>query len=192
LVGVGLVEAALGAAAAFARHEPDRAVLIGTAGLLPGATPRLGPPAAILVREACLADAAVASGRAYFPPPLPVRISLKIPDRRATSHGRVRAARPARPSPSAPPTAAASVACPPGITRSTAVARSLAQHTGAALENLEVFAVARAAERAGVPLTVVLGVSNRVGPNSHAEWRDHAAAAAASACDLAWEIALPL
>jgi nucleoside phosphorylase len=54
--------------------------------------------------------------------------------------------------------------------------------TGADVENLEAFAVARAAAAAKIPFAAALGISNRVGPNSHPEWRVHAGAAALAAC----------
>ena len=74
------------------------------------------------------------------------------------------------------------VACPVAITRTRAAATALARHTGAALENLETFAVARACAQARIPFAAVLGISNRVGPQAHREWLRHAAPAAAAAC----------
>jgi nucleoside phosphorylase len=65
------------------------------------------------------------------------------------------------------------VACPVAITRSAALARRIASATGASLENLEAFAVARAAETAGVAFAAVLGIANRVGPTAHHEWLAH-------------------
>ena len=44
----------------------------------------------------------------------------------------------------------------------------------AQVENLEAFAVARACERANVPLAILLGVTNLVGPQGRAEWRANA------------------
>src|SRR3954452_1752210 len=77
------------------------------------------------------------------------------------------------------------VACPIAVTRSATLGRHLAHATGAALENLEAFAVARAAAAAGVDeVTAVLGIANRVGPRGHQEWRAHHAAASRAACRL--------
>ncbi|MEY2986836.1 MAG: hypothetical protein RJB13_357 [Pseudomonadota bacterium] len=59
----------------------------------------------------------------------------------------------------------------PGITTDESLAQSLA-HWGE-LENLELYGVAEAARMAGVAWGAVLGVSNRVGPNSHSEWKEH-------------------
>jgi hypothetical protein len=79
------------------------------------------------------------------------------------------------------------VACPIAVTRSATLGRHLAHATGAALENLEAFAVARAAAAAGVDdMTAVLGIANRVGPRGHQEWRAHHAAASRAACRLVW------
>ena len=76
------------------------------------------------------------------------------------------------------------VACPLAITRSAALGRRIAEATGAALENLEAFAVGRAAAAAGVPFAAVLGVANRVGPQGHEEWQRHHRAASRAACQL--------
>ncbi|HSZ80968.1 MAG TPA: hypothetical protein VLA14_01740, partial [Polyangia bacterium] len=83
------------------------------------------------------------------------------------------------------PAATAIVACPLAITQATALARRIAT-TGAALENLEAFAVARAAAAARVPFAAVLGVSNVVGPRAHAEWRANHLAASRAACHVVW------
>jgi purine-nucleoside phosphorylase len=80
------------------------------------------------------------------------------------------------------------VACPLAITTSPALARKIAGRTGADLENLEAFAVARVADAAGVPFACVLGISNRVGPKAHLEWRANAPRAAAAACRAALAI----
>jgi purine-nucleoside phosphorylase len=172
--GVGLVDAAAGAAAAIAETRPRAVVFVGTAGLYLGARPRVGFGDAAVVRRARLACEGVARGSSYFPEPLISSVETDRPLREAL---RTRARLPL-----------ADVACPPGITRSAAVARKLAATTGAALENLEVLAVARAAARAKVPFAAVLGVSNHVGPQAHAEWKSLAALASASACAavLAW------
>ena len=77
------------------------------------------------------------------------------------------------------------VACPLAITRpSAALGRRIAEATGATLENLEAFAVARAAAAAGVDFAAVLGVANRVGPTGHDEWQRHHRAASRAACEL--------
>ena len=77
--------------------------------------------------------------------------------------------------------------CPIAVTRSATLGRHLAHATGAALENLEAFAVARAAAAAGVDaIGAVLGIANRVGPRGHHEWRANHDAASRAACRLVW------
>jgi hypothetical protein len=76
------------------------------------------------------------------------------------------------------------VACPLAITRSAALARRIAIATGASLENLELFAVARAAAAAGAEFGAVLGVANRVGPAAHREWLANHRNASRAACAL--------
>jgi nucleoside phosphorylase len=51
-----------------------------------------------------------------------------------------------------------------------------------ALENLEAFALARAAASLRIPFAVVLGITNTVGPPGHREWQQNAVAAAGAAC----------
>jgi purine-nucleoside phosphorylase len=167
-VGVGLVEAAAGAARTIALLEPRAVVLIGTAGRYPTAAgaPPIG--AVALVRRARLASATVAAEDAYLPGLIPAAADTDPRLRRELGRGQ------RLPS--------LDVACPLGITRGARTAAALAAATGAALENLEAFAVARACDRAGVPFAAVLGITNDVGPRAHAQWQAHAAAAAAAAC----------
>jgi nucleoside phosphorylase len=166
IVGVGPVEAAAGAARAIALLEPRMVVLVGTAGVYAArGGPTIGE--AVLVRRAALASLAAASGAGYLPAP--------VPDSQDTDAGLRRELGGAH-------LPAVDVACPTAITRTRAAATTLARHTGAAIENLEAFAVARACARAQVPFAAVLGITNRVGPKAHEEWRRHAANAAAAAC----------
>jgi futalosine hydrolase len=169
VVGVGLIEAAAGTARLLEQQKPRALVLVGTAGIYP---PPAGPAKltlgqAVVAGTIHLASASVASEAAYFPPPLP-----------ATSDSTALAAEIA--APTRLPTVA--VACPLGITRDLAVARQLKRATAAAVENLEAFAVARAAAHAGVPFAAVLGIANHVGPEGHTQWRQNGDKAAAAAC----------
>jgi purine-nucleoside phosphorylase len=167
VVGVGPVEAAAGCARLIERVRPRMILLVGTAGFYAGAAPRPAIGQACVAGRISFACPAVAAGRAYFPQPMPVAVDgpSRLARRLAGTDAPI-----------------FDVACPPGITRSVAVARALAGHSGAALENLEAFAVARAAAAARIPFAAVLGVANQVGPRAHAQWRAHAAAAAAAAC----------
>jgi nucleoside phosphorylase len=167
-VGVGLIEAAAGAARLIEELAPAAIFLVGTAGLYPGATiaPVIG--SAVIAGTLHLASASVAGGSAYLPGPLP---AVATPSPRLT-----------RALDAATRLPRATVACPLGISGTRAIARRLQTATSADVENLEAFAVARAATAARVPFAAVLGISNRVGPQSHAEWRAHADTAAGAAC----------
>jgi futalosine hydrolase len=174
VVGVGLCEAAAGTARLIERQRPRAVVLVGTAGLYPGADKDRGAPAgltigsAVLARTFHLASDSVARQAAYLPEPLPAE-AASTPEllqevAAATSLPIV------------------DVACPIGITRAATLAQQLRKSTGAALENLEGFAVARAAASAGVPFVALLGIANHVGPEGNQQWRTHGTAAAAAAC----------
>jgi nucleoside phosphorylase len=169
VVGVGLIEAAAGTARLIERQRPRAVVLIGTAGVYPGAdVDDVALGSAVLVRTMHLASASVARGNAYLPEPLPATATVNsaLLDELAAA--------------TALPIC--DVACPLAITRAATVAQQLRKATGAALENLEAFAVARAAASVDVPFAAVLGIANRVGPEGHAEWRAHGEKAAAAAC----------
>jgi nucleoside phosphorylase len=166
--GVGAVDAAVGATRAIARTRPRRVIFVGTAGVYPAAAaPAIG--AAVVAGAVHLVSTAALAGTGYLPAPLAARAAPALALTRA-----LRAAGPRAP--------LATVACPLAITRSAALARRIAAATGAALENLEAFAVARAAAAAGAAFAAVLGVANRVGPRAHAEWRANHEAASEAAC----------
>jgi nucleoside phosphorylase len=156
--GVGLIEAGIGAARAIAEVKPRAVIFLGTAGAY-GKKPAIG--AAIVASKVQLIATAVIRGEAYLPAVLPASV---VPDAGLRRQLRL---------------PAAAVACPLAITRSPAAARRLAADSGCAVENLEAFAVGRAAD--GLPFAAVLGISNVVGPAAHAQWRAHAADAAAAA-----------
>jgi purine-nucleoside phosphorylase len=165
-VGIGAIDAAVGAARAIAEHRPRRVVFVGTAGVYGRAPLPIGAPA-VAGDIHCVSTAAL-SGAGYLPEPMIVR---------AGTSARLAAAL-------AGSAELASVACPLAITRTQALARRIARITGAALENLEVFAVARAAAAAGVEFAAVLGVANRVGPAAHREWLANHRRASRAACAL--------
>ena len=176
-VGVGAVDAAVGAAAAIAAARPERVIFVGTAGAYPRgrATAAIGSVA--IASELCLASTAALRGDGYLPGPLATRAPTSAP--LGTAMAACTRAK--------TPIPQLGVACPIAITRSATLGRHLAHATGAALENLEAFSVARAAAAAGVSaMTAVLGISNRVGPNGHREWRAHHRAASSAACRLVW------
>lgn len=168
--GIGAVDAAVGAAQAIALHQPRLVLFTGTAGGYHAEAP-VG--AVVIARRLHLVSTAAERGEGYLPAPLRTREETN----RAVRQGLLRAAG---------ATAAAllvqDVATPLAITSKVALGRRLARDSGAGVENLEAFAVARAAARAGVPFGAVLGISNRVGPRAHAEWVRHQQSATAAAC----------
>jgi len=172
-VGIGAVDAAAGAATALALHAPSAVVFVGTAGSY-GSVPALDGVA--VARTLHLASSSEAAGGSYFPGPMV---------RRAVTDAGLRRALLAAGSGVA---VASDVATPLGITRSRRLATRLAAPTGATVENLEAFAVARAAAAAQVPFGAVLGIANRVGPAAHHQWLQHREVATAAACALvaAW------
>jgi nucleoside phosphorylase len=176
-VGVGMVDAAVGAVKAIARANPRRVIFVGTAGVYPTSTRVLPVGVAAVAGELRLVSTATLQGDAYHPTPL-VSTASTTP---ALRRGLARVARGA----AAPRTVV--VACPLAITRAARLAQRIAA-TGAVLENLEAFAVARAAAAAGSPFAAVLGVSNVVGPQAHNEWRAHHRAASRAACHIVWRL----
>jgi len=170
-VGIGAVDAAVGATRAIARARPERVVFVGTCGIYgrkADAAVAIGT-AAVAGEIVCVSTAAL-KGEAYLPDATVVR---------AQTSRRLRATLAA-----GTPGDPRGVACSLAITRSAALGRRIAAATGATLENLEAFAVARAAAAAGVEFAAVLGIANRVGPEGHDEWRRHHRAASRAACAL--------
>lgn len=167
-VGMGLVDAGIGTTRMLAEHKPDLLVFLGTAGVYPEheETFPLGDP--VVVEEISLLPEILPGKHAYLPSAMPSKVAASAPlvraFRRATG------------------LLGANVACPLGITRSAQAARSAGRLADCELENLEAFAVARAATAAEIPFVAILGVSNRVGPAGHREWKMYAASAAANAC----------
>ena len=173
-VGVGAVDAGIGAARAIADVGPTQVVFIGTAGSYPGTEP--APPiGGVAIPEAfVLSSTAALRGDGYTPAPMTMRESAS-----ATLRAELELASPGG-------GAYAIATSPLAITRTAALARQIASETGASVENLEVFAVARAAAAHGVAMAALLGVTNRVGPKAHAEWRRHHQAVSRAACAVAW------
>jgi nucleoside phosphorylase len=169
-VGVGPVEAAVGAARAIAAHGPGRVIFVGTAGAYPRSRATLPIGTAALACDLTCVSTAALRGDGYLPETQVTRTGTSAALQEALGksvRGGLRSV---------------SVACPLAITRSATLGRQIARATGAGLENLEAFAVARAAAAAGVEFAAVLGVANRVGPSGHREWRAHHLAASRAAC----------
>ncbi|HTB59838.1 MAG TPA: phosphorylase [Polyangia bacterium] len=170
-VGIGAVDAAVGAAGTIARARPARVIFVGTAGIYDAAKDAREAIGTVLVAAeiVCVSTSAL-KREAYLPGPMVMRVATSGSLRAALADGRAGRT--------------GIVACPLAITRSAALGRRIAEATGAALENLEAFAVARAAAAAGIPFAAVLGVANRVGPQGHEEWRRHHRAASRAACEV--------
>jgi futalosine hydrolase len=154
-VGVGLVEAALGTSRVLAGKRPDRVVLVGTVGAYPGSG--LGPCDVVVAERVLLAAPSGAIVEA-MPRSVTADASPFADLRRAV------------------------VATTLAVTTDDDVARALEGATGAHVEHLEAFAVARGCAEAGVPFSAVFGVANAVGSRGRAEWRKNHERAAAAAC----------
>jgi futalosine hydrolase len=171
--GVGLVEAAIGTTAAIAEVRPDAVMFVGTAGSYPGSRPDLALAGVVAARRLVLSADGVATGDAYMPPPLPATQVTTLTLRRiAAAAGLLMA----------------DVACPLAITSRPAAVGRHARALACDVENLEAFAVARAAATGGLPFVAILGISNAVGPSAHATWKRNATHAAVAACRAALEV----
>jgi futalosine hydrolase len=154
IIGVGLVESALGAARVVAERKPIHVVLIGTVGAYPSSGLSIG-------------DVVVAK-----------RVVLAAPS------GEMVGAMPASvdADPSIFPMKRVVVATTLAITTDDAVAAAIEGTTAAHVEHLEAFAVARACAHAGVRFSAVFGVANVVGSKGREQWRENHERAAAAAC----------
>jgi len=133
----------------------------------------------VVATEVIWVSTAVLRGDGYLPAPTVGR------EQTAASLGSALAGK----GPTAAPQLA--VGCPMAITRSATLGRQIAHATGAAVENLEAFAVARAVASSGIEgiqFAAVLGIANRVGPAGHREWRAHHQAASHAACRLVFAL----
>jgi futalosine hydrolase len=154
-VGVGLVEAALGAARVIAEKKPARVVLVGTVGAYPGSGLAVGD--VVVAERVVLASPSGALVDA-MPSSLDVDASI-LTGRRVV------------------------VATTLAVTTDDATASALEAATGAHVEHLEAFSVARACALAGVRFSAVFGVANAVGSRGRDEWRENHERAAAAACE---------
>jgi len=166
-IGVGPVDAALGAAAVFRGQRADAAVLLGTCGAFPSSGLELG--GAVVVERSILTASDAATGRSYVPP-LAAAPALAEPGlvRRLSAGAGI------------PAVSCATVAA---ITSSAEEAKALSSFSGCQVEHMEAHAFLRAAELAQIPAACLLGVANEVGPLGHEQWKTHGAAASAAAID---------
>jgi purine-nucleoside phosphorylase len=167
-VGVGMIEAGVAAERLIDEHQPSAVLLVGTAGVYPGQSTELALDGVAIAGRIRLLPQILPGNHAYLPAIVPTEArstpALATALRKATD------------------LPCADVACPLGITATARAARSAAELSGCALENLEAFAVARAAAAAKVPFAAILGIANHVGPSGHRQWESHAKQAAKNAC----------
>ncbi len=152
-VGVGPVRAGIGAAKLIATLRPAGLVLVGTAGAY---TDRHAVGTVILGARLGLEGGLSEVGLGYTP--LPAE-----PLRGTEPEGVQLGAR------------AADVLTVAAITTDPSLVAQRAADW--AIEHMETYAVAAAAAAFNLPLVVLLGISNRVGPHAHAEWLAHRAEA---------------
>lgn len=152
-IGIGLVEASLGMAAAIAKHSPKLVMLIGTAGSYPDRGLKVGD--VVEAAEARIACPAHAEGRAALPTLMKSRVVL--PDLRLSSM------RPRR-------VIAGNTL---SITTEDSLAWAIRDFLRADIEHLEVFAAARACELARIDFACVLGIANAVGDMGRRQWHEH-------------------
>ncbi len=153
LVGIGLVDAALGMRLVLDSMEerPDCVVLVGTCGAYAGSTLRVGD--VCVPSRVCVASGDAAESRAAL-------LGAEVFDLDA---GVSRAL-------GGP---GGLVATTLGITTDDALACSIERATGATVEHLEAWSVAKVCRGAGLTTAVVLGVANAVGARGREEWRTH-------------------
>ncbi|MGE4158158.1 MAG: hypothetical protein AB7F75_03590 [Planctomycetota bacterium] len=152
-LGIGSVEAALTASSILARGSWEALWFVGTAGILPGARFEVGQAV-----EAGLVMASHAPGE-RLPGPLAESAKAGL----------------------APAEGGVHVWSSQGVSETRELAEFASSHA-AHVENMELWGVARAALRVGVPWGAVLGLSNDVGPQAQAQWLENRHRAAAAAC----------
>lgn len=180
LCGFGPVAAAARTAALIAAHAPARVLLVGIAGRLDA---RLDIGAAYRFDRVACYGVGVGAGDAFVPaealgwnqwpgdPPDPaaaVGDMIELPQDvvgRVPAHGLLL------------------TACTASATAED-VARRTKLFPAAVAEDMEGFAVALACRLAGVPLTIIRGISNTAGDRDHARWRVPEALAATAALAL--------
>jgi len=170
-VGIGLPDAAVGAAGHLAAVTAPVVVMLGTCGAYAGSP--LALESVVASRRIQLADALALGGGAQYPASM--RTAIDSDPALAAAMVALGAL-------------PADVAATLAITVDDGAAASLRDRTGAWVEHLEAFAVATACQRAGRRFVAVLGVANVVGSRARDEWKAHnvAASSAAAAVVAAW------
>lgn len=157
LTGVGLIDAALGTAAAIARYRPDAIVFLGTCGAHSGSGLAVGD--LVVASGAALGSGDIARGWMRLPKIMASRLQTdEVLSARFTDVATADGMAPR----------SAWVSCTLGVTENDQLASALRGHDGSEAENLEVFPVLRAA--GDIPATALLGVTNIVGTGGGADW----------------------
>ncbi len=145
-VGVGAVQAAVAATSLIREHAPDGVVMMGTAGAYPGG-PAVGD--AVVAARVGQAQGLSVMGLGYTPrPPAPIPADPRLMARFDVPR--------------------IGVLSVDAISTDATLARRLADDWQ--VEQLEAFGVAYACASAGVPFTMVFGITHRVGPEAHTHW----------------------
>jgi nucleoside phosphorylase len=166
-VGVGLPNATAGTTSRLLQLRPRAVVLIGTAGVYPGATSRIGD--AVVARRVVLVDPTEVERRSAMPEPMGRLVECNPMIAFGLGGGR-------------PPSC--DVANTLGVTTDDELSARIGASAGCALENLEAFGIANACALQNVPFACVLGVSNRVGATGREEWRSYHKGASQAACEV--------
>lgn len=153
-VGIGAIAAASTTTALIAQHAPSHILFTGTCGILTPSPLSIGE--VVRAKTIHLGDIGALAGDNHLPEAMTTPItSIHFLDSQNSIPER-------------------DVFCPLAITHSETGAALLRQNfPGGCVENLECFAVAWAATQNRLPFEAILGISNTIGPNGHAEWKTH-------------------
>ncbi|MEO6046423.1 MAG: hypothetical protein ABIQ57_03005 [Candidatus Kapaibacterium sp.] len=157
ITGIGLIDAAAGTARAIDSKGPSEIVFLGTCGAHRASGLEIGD--IILASDATLGSGDVASGEMRIPSLMPSSIPTdgRLTDLIAEGFaGRGIGTRRGR------------ISCTLGITESDRLAEILRRFDRSDAENMEAFALLRAA--ADIPAAVALGVTNIVGAGGGKDW----------------------
>jgi len=161
VVGVGLIESAIGTARAIQRHRPSEVVFVGTAGAYPGS--RFGVGDVIVPMSATVISGDLARGEMRAPALL---TTDAVPDRALSANVTTVLRR------NGLRADAGTVGCTLGVTEAAELALTLAAFRESDAENLEAFGVIRACVGV-VPCAVALGITNIVGPHGGTDWKSN-------------------
>ena len=155
--GVGMGVAGALTAKRLVNLNPRAAVLVGTAGLYPGAE-GFRPLDVVVADEVRLLDHAAVARRGTFPGPMQVQVPAPASMAAGlVGDGHIRVHR-------------VRVASPLAETGDAAMGQLVPGALGCIAESLEAFAFAQACTLLNVPFAIVLGVTHVVGPNAMSDW----------------------